>query len=426
MARPRVPVDDERGEGDEDDGGKQKDLEQELQAHRCAANPDITVWDYLHQHHSPLQAASDILAGTLGAAENVASLASHVWRWIQVKELWNEHPDVRLRSEDALISSIDGGSGMLRVLVVAGTATDMARRRHIDRINEAWGDGWFGRIPVEMRPVDATRPEMLSRRMLEHICDTAVEERVGLDESIAGWKQAMERRLNPHTRASQPGKRLSTEPRLVVTDVKSLNGTGASTAVKTNKAERLELKALRPKRKRRSDDPGAATSKRQRRGKGLSGPIVVNSGEESESEGQRSERASCDEGDKPRWRVRRVRNHLIREPVTQNRDGSASSSAAGSSSEFLKSTGPVAASCHGPQWLSVFQQMIDHYATSATGEMPRRVRDCCETCRPLVMESISGIKTLMEPLLLRLKQVDRHVVQGSTVPVVALYDEESS
>ena len=394
------------------------ELEAELRARKFADDSDLSIWDYLYQPNgiiSPAQAASDILISAVDKTERISVEAAYLWRWVQLKSLWSTHPDPALRNERAFAEKIDGGSGVARIMLVIGTSTEHVRRVAVSKINAAWGPDWFDKIPLDVRPPSATKATDLSKRILQQISISA-ENGLDFDSTVHAWSAAISRRLDPWQRAAQPpGKQQSMSPNLVLVDAETVNkNESLSTRTSTTKEDRLELKPLnRASRKRKQNDP----------------PIPG---------GENGPAGEVDLNERSKWRVKKIRNHLIREPITQS-SPEASASASDNdeihpskpvSSPRLSPPPPVSASqrehldiCHGLDWLSHFRHLIEYYSTQSDGlDTSDRVGNCCDICREHVLRALAALRVDLLPALTLLEAVENHVIDGRDIPAGAIND----
>jgi hypothetical protein len=433
-------------------------VESRLRARRMRDGPDVSLWDYLNNPGGgvlPIQAAGEVMSAAADTAEDVSVDAAYVWRWVQLNSLWNTHPDPDMRSEMAFFSSFGNGN-IIRIMIVIGTSVQLTKRAHHAWIEKHWGEAWYDQIPPSIRPVRSGGE--LSRRVTTQIAITCASV-PDVTEAVVGWKAAVEKRLDPTRR--RPGTRQKKTPTLTLDDLTSYNEsigacvTGLRRDAPDPAPSSLTITSASStftganKRKRALQDEPAVVMERPPppspiERDGSDGADDVGDDDDNDDDdddkednddgggrddngkdGKDGDGDNDDDGDdvvrvgpsavlpegSTGWRVKKVRKHLVWEPMTPP----CASPAAGPSERVLDipSSGLDDASsqaCDGPEFARMFARFTEIHAHFEDNghSADQLVRNCCDSCCDYVRRALACLKAHLEPSVAGLERVRIH------------------
>lgn len=298
-------------------------VESELKDRRRHNQLGCSMLDFLQNPGGNLtkaQAAAEVLNELADKTEHISFDTALVWRYVELNTLWNTHMNPDLRSADAFLNSLDQNA-LVRINIVVGTSTDSAKRGSLAIIDGHWGPGWFEKIPDAIRPT-CQRPDACPKRLLYQIAANCKKGHT-LEEAIAGWQTSIYCRTDEEQRR-QLRIRSPRTPYLITEDVASLNQTlrdedqGRRTSemyFPELEEDRLELMPTRlaPNLSKPAlvypQDSHTRKRKRPRKTKQV---VHSNDNRADDSHKGDGDRMVSNDG---KWAIKKVRNHLIREPA---------------------------------------------------------------------------------------------------------------
>lgn len=383
-------------------------VESELKSRRRNTyQEDCSILDFLQNPGGGLtkaQAAAEILNELADQTEQISFDSALVWRYVQLNSLWDTHINPGLRSAEAFLNSLDQNA-LVRINIVVGTSTDNAKRGSLTLIEKHWGLDWYDKIPVSIRP----SPDGLhtcSKRMLGQIAANCKKGH-SLTKAIAGWEEAIRRRTD-ETERKRLKIRSSRTKTLTVEDVATLNKPfrDEDQGRRTHEMffpeleeDRLELMPTRldtlpPKSGPSYSKDSRPLKKRRRTTKGEQSDQTDQAKTGQEREADASRVVSKDD----KWENKKVRDHLIRQPVEN-----------ASSDTPSKPT----TTCDGEGVAAI---LVDLVGTLNLFCDKDKTSQCCDRCYPLLLKILESYKEHVQPHVNSLCQNEQHLLNGVDIP----------
>jgi hypothetical protein len=419
------------------DGISLVDVQAVLSRHFLQHQQDRSIFAYLVDPGDgvlPHEAASAVLGELASKTEDVAVLATLVYRLIEAKGLWKGHPDPSVKSAEDLIGRLDSGCDVAQANIVIGASALRQRQNYVRLIDEAWRPGWFESIPQAIRAPSWTRPEDLPRDVLVQITANA-KQGIPMSTAVARWTQHITRRTD-HGIRRRERIRGPTVPHLILSDIRPLNtpvkdsdkGRRTSDMFFPEDApmDRLEVKLAAltsPSRPRPDYSAAGPPSARKRKRDGL-GAV-----EQFDVDGDAATVQEEWHRGKDGMMVKRSKNQLIRRPPTADDLVSPDSSPRLTRSS-VDTTGErdVAShrhtdepgdgsACDGPGIALVFGKFVDMYKElrSTDTDTARMTARCCDSCRVFVLRALASLEADLVPCVHGLEQVEKHLYDGKAV-----------
>jgi hypothetical protein len=416
-------------------------IEDQLSRHFRTAQPDCSILECLNGNNGAFpshKAASVVLEELADSTEQAALTSALVYRYVQAKSLWKGHPDPKVTSVESFLETLDNAD-YVKANIVIGSSADLVRQRSLREIEQAWGPGWFGKIPHELRDPNWSRAEKCSKRVLKQMAAT-VRHGHNLEHAIEHWTQSMRRRTDESARRVH-GIILPRSPYIILDDVRSLNensvdrsgarDAGHNDIPESPKDDRLRVELVPPispiqqftkKTDYSAARPSRAPKKRKRAVPGAPSAALVDS---SRDEG-------ADEADG--WRVltdgkemvKRVRNSLVRKPVDitssdvqPSEDPAPTQRSSSATQEALTASrrqprpdeqeSYPSPTCDGPGVALLLHKLIDAFhGMSTLDDDPKADHRCCEQCRPKVLRALKVLEDVLLPCAEDLEKVQGH------------------
>lgn len=402
-------------------------------AHRfCKHEPRRSILSFLQQPGediAPHQAAVSVLEDLADRTEETALDSVLVYRFIQARELWKDHPDPEVQSAEDFVRCLKQRD-FVQALLIMGASVESGKRSRIAVIEEAWGRDWFDSVPSAIRDPRWFRAEQCSRGLLTEVAANA-EQGISLKTAVERWQTSVHDR-NDMGKRRELRIKAPTGPYLLPSDVAVPDGSvlgrrrkRPSSKVATDDLLRVELIPHRPATKpgsekeakpSRKSTPGARPNKKPRR----SSVVVDEDTEDDVDDGW----VAAKDGVTMR---KRVGNQIIYKPIpTVTEPEEASSETPSSEPQAIDSaqSSPPSSppskpiqSCDGTNVALILHKFIQVFrdAQLLNGESITK-NGCCDLCRPIIQKAMNHLRTELLPCATSLDEIELHRYQGHDVP----------
>jgi hypothetical protein len=326
---------------------------------------------------TPIQAAAELLTELADDTERNGLTTVFIWRYMEL----NSDPKAFIKR----LTSCDGIGENL----VCGSATQANKVRYVSVITETWGPLWFGSIPKDDLPEKVNSPFGLSRRVLQQMIVTCKHTQgISLDRAILLYSQAKQSRLDGTLKKAGHRGRMPLDKHLIEADIVRVNEQ-IKRGDETSTFQVVELSLPEVKKDRHKLDQ--LTSLRAIAPKRKEPPV------EATPEAYRPQKRISTDG---KTEMVRVRNYLIRQPVSINVDDNSeapsqsqvdnASQGAQQASLFVSSdsdseaNGTVDIVPNGTGHTSSCEAKVLLGKIGSQMEWSQDTHGCCQTCRQAI------------------------------------------